>query len=514
MKLSAQVIADSLPESFETRLLGTPKEGLTLQRPELLERGCRELRDNHLYVVTEDRLPHRVSVRPGAVIVSIGPGSRLRYFSERCCVMQVQNADLYSTFNAIQRIFDRYDAWETVLGEIINDDADINTMLECSAPVFDNPLSVIDSQFRYLGRWERDETSDASILAGLGASAILDPNDFERYLSHRDLEMDVAEPFLLELLGTTTLNTNLIDAGEYLGCLTVYYERRPWRKSDNQLADYLSCMIVRAIRRQSQLPEDSSTSLRRILMDLVDEIPLDNMERALLDAPREESPYVCVRIRLGHRLNRLPIGYVCTMVERAFPHSIVFEHHRISVVAFVDIQSLMNEDGSYLPKLVSTLEGLVQPLSAKAGISEPMGDLSRARLYFLQASSTLENGSMANPDRSVYLHQDYALMGMVLNAMGSLPPDMLFSEGLRRLIEHDERSQTSYLQTLSALLDNSMSITKTARALYVHRSTLIERVNRIKRELGEDLDNPDVRLRLQILLKARSLHEELGDRLS
>ena len=39
MKLSAQVVADNLPESFEVRLLGTPREGLTLQRPELLERG-------------------------------------------------------------------------------------------------------------------------------------------------------------------------------------------------------------------------------------------------------------------------------------------------------------------------------------------------------------------------------------------------------------------------------------------------------------------------------------------
>ncbi len=514
MKLSAQVIVDNLPSSYGARLLGAPRNGLTLQRPELLERSCRELRDNHLYVVSENRLPHHLSVCPGAVLVSIGPGTRLRYFAERCCVIQVPNSDIYATFNEIQRIYDRHDAWETVLGEIINDDADINTMLECSAPIFDNPLSVIDSQFRYLGRWERDETSDASALAGLGASAILDPNDFERYLTHRELEMDLAEPFLLELLGTTTLNTNLIDAGEYLGCFTVYYERRPWRESDYQLADYLACLLVRAIRRQSQLPESTSTSLRRILMDLVDEIPLDNMERTLLDAQHEECRYVCVRIRLGHRLNRLPIGYMCTMVERAFPHSIAFEHHRISVVAFIDISPLMDEGGSYQHQLVSTLEGLIEPLSARAGVSEPMSDLSRARLYFLQASSTLENGSLANPERSVYLCQDYALMGMVFNALGDLPPDMLFSEGLRRLQRHDEQSQTSYLLTLSTLLDNAMSITKTARELYVHRSTLIERVNRIKRELGEDLDDPDVRLRLQILLKARAIRAELGDRLS
>lgn len=514
MKLSAQVVFDNLPASFGARLLGTPRETLSLLRPELLERNTRELRENHLYVVPEERLPHRISVMPGAVIVNVGPGARLRYFAERCCVIHVPNADYYSVFNEVQHIFDRFDAWETVLGEIINDDADINTMLECSAPVFDNPLTVIDSQFRYLGLYGRENVSDAATLAGLSASAILDPNDFKQYLAHHDLEMDVAEPFLLELLGTTTLNANLIDAGEYLGCLTVYYERRSYHKSDMQLADYLACMLVRAIRRRATLPESDGTSLRRIFMDLVQEIPLDNIERAILDAPREDRSFVCVRIRLSHRLSQLPIGYVCTMVERAFPQSVAFEHHRTSVVAFIDTDSLTGESGSYLPVLREKLVPMIRPLSAKAGVSDVMHDLSRARLYFLQASTTLENGSLANPEDDVYAYQEYALMGMIVNALGEMPVDMLYSSGLRRLAEHDEQSQTSYLLTLSTLLDNAMSVTKTARQLYIHRSTLIERINRIKRELGEDLDDPDVRLRLQILLKARSIREELGGQLN
>jgi DNA-binding PucR family transcriptional regulator len=124
----------------------------------------------------------------------------------------------------------------------------------------------------------------------------------------------------------------------------------------------------------------------------------------------------------------------------------------------------------------------------------------------------LENGSLVNPEENIYEYQRYALTTMVVNAAGDMPVDMLFSEGLRQLVEHDRQSQTSYLQTLKALLDNNMSVTATARALFVHRSTLLERLARIKRILGEDLDDPDVRLRLQIVLKALSIQERLASR--
>ena len=509
MLLSAEIVFENLPASWKARLLGNPSHELRLRRPELYETTMREFRDDHLYVVREERLPQRVRINPQAVIVCMGPGRRTRYFAQRCCVIQIPDADFYAAFNAIQRIFDRFDAWEQDLEKDIEEDASIDAMLERSAELFGNPMTVIDAQFSFLGQWQREGASDQAALAGLDASTILNPDAFASYISERDLSMDVAEPFVLDLLGTRTLNANLIDSGEYQGCLTIYCENRDFRASDTQIAGFFAGMLVRAIRRRATLPGANGTSLRRILMDLVDEIPLDGLERAMLEARNEDQAYVCIRIRLDHRLSQLPIGYVCTMVESTFSHSIAFEHHRTSVVAFVDVDSLRDESGHYRAELRRRLKPFVTSLQAKAAISDLITSLSRARLYFLQASTTLENGSLLDPDQGIYEFQDYALSGMVINALGDMPVDMLCSEGLRRLIGHDESSQTSYVETLRALLDNNMSVTKAARALYVHRSTLIERLSRIRRELDEDLDDPDVRLRIQIVLKALSIRENL-----
>ena len=79
---------------------------------------------------------------------------------------------------------------------------------------------------------------------------------------------------------------------------------------------------------------------------------------------------------------------------------------------------------------------------------------------------------------------------------------MYYPDGLRRLIEHDKDSSISYVDTLRTYLNNHMAVTKTARDLFIHRSTLLERLVRIRDILKEDLTDPDIRLQIQILLRA------------
>ena len=46
-----------------------------------------------------------------------------------------------------------------------------------------------------------------------------------------------------------------------------------------------------------------------------------------------------------------------------------------------------------------------------------------------------------------------------------------------------------------------------SRRLYLHRSTLVERIERTEKELAVNLKNPGQRLQLQILLKALDLEK-------
>ena len=54
-----------------------------------------------------------------------------------------------------------------------------------------------------------------------------------------------------------------------------------------------------------------------------------------------------------------------------------------------------------------------------------------------------------------------------------------------------------------------MSYAKAARRLFIHRSTLIERMARILQELSFDTEDPDKRLQLQIVLKALQIESQV-----
>ena len=115
-------------------------------------------------------------------------------------------------------------------------------------------------------------------------------------------------------------------------------------------------------------------------------------------------------------------------------------------------------------------------------------------LGLLQSCSSIFSGGVSNIVASSY--------PAFLSAAAAYKRHSGYPDGLKKLKAHDENSQVSYLETLRVYLDNNLSVTKTAAALYLHRSTLLDRLAHITQMLGCDLKNPDFCLTLGILLRA------------
>ena len=63
------------------------------------------------------------------------------------------------------------------------------------------------------------------------------------------------------------------------------------------------------------------------------------------------------------------------------------------------------------------------------------------------------------------------------------------------------------LETLQGFFDNNLSITQTAKALFIHRNTLLYRLERIKKVTGLDPKKFDDAVQLKIALKMRIYQE-------
>ena len=98
--------------------------------------------------------------------------------------------------------------------------------------------------------------------------------------------------------------------------------------------------------------------------------------------------------------------------------------------------------------------------------------------------------------------------GALLRALRASPVDAAYYLALvQPLREHDSMHAVDLVETLDAYLQCNGNVTHTAKMLFLHRSTLIHRLERIKALIDVDINDAQVRLALQVALL---LGEEVG----
>ncbi len=141
------------------------------------------------------------------------------------------------------------------------------------------------------------------------------------------------------------------------------------------------------------------------------------------------------------------------------------------------------------------------------GLGSPTNDISEWRSSFRQAGQSLElsrrfreQNPLQYPNISVYrlliqLEHSPELIAFQEEMLGAL----LASEGARELIH-----------TLQVYFEHNGNLSQAAEALFVHRNTLIYRMERIASITGADLDDPETRLAMQLALHIYRMAEKTG----
>jgi GAF domain-containing protein len=89
-------------------------------------------------------------------------------------------------------------------------------------------------------------------------------------------------------------------------------------------------------------------------------------------------------------------------------------------------------------------------------------------------------------------------------------PHDRYRQSVEELIEYDHRRGARLVETLERFLADRGSVAASARALYIHPNTVRQRLERIERVTGLDLDKEDL-LSLELALKLARLHDVRGD---
>lgn len=82
---------------------------------------------------------------------------------------------------------------------------------------------------------------------------------------------------------------------------------------------------------------------------------------------------------------------------------------------------------------------------------------------------------------------------------------VFYNKYMQPLITYDEKNGGILIETLEKYFKNGMNIRKTAGEMYVHKNSIIYRLDKIESLLGTSLSSPDILFDLQLCLKIRQL---------
>ncbi|GCF10581.1 CdaR family transcriptional regulator [Dictyobacter arantiisoli] len=160
---------------------------------------------------------------------------------------------------------------------------------------------------------------------------------------------------------------------------------------------------------------------------------------------------------------------------------------------------------SRLERVVSRISSQKSNGSTRAIYSCGMGRISKnlqgIPLSFREAQQALEIGRRLFGEGNLHSFARLGIYRLLFHLNGHSELDDFYYETLGPLLNHD----STYVDTLEGFFRSNCNLSEMARTMHFHRNSLLYRLNRIESLLGRSLEDPELRLALQIALKIHHL---------
>ena len=420
------------------------------------------------------------------------------------------SCSLPEVFNRLQELFDRYDAWDERLNLLTRQDANIQELLDASFSVFRNPLLLRAADFSLL-------SCSSMIEENPKLSHLTDPETSFETLSICKLDpvylnaANYREPFYLPeyLSGSRELCVNLFQHGHYSHRLILSEELAPLPGELPPLLEHLAGYIETALSHSDPGNLGSGSSLECLLADIISE---KQTNYSLIDSRLSEfgwyssHSYCCMSLKVTSLdQQNLTTKYLCSHFEKIVPGSCAFPY-KDELVIFVN---LTRYDGT-LDQMVNRITFFLRDNFLKTGISSPIHGTMELQHCYRQSRIALETGSKYQTYRWIHKFEDISLYYLLECCTRDLPTHMVCSPKILTLKSYDIQHHSEYCKTLETYLDTHLNAVQASQRLFIHRSTFLYRLDRIRELINIDFDDSGQLFYLMISFRLLRLRQGLS----
>ena len=393
-------------------------------------------------------------------------------------------------FNIVQGLFEFYNDWTEMVQQAIFE-MDFQKLLDECWFFVGNPVILLDGNNRCLAmcsQYADDEVdSEWSYVAKNKYSSL----NFIKKMRRSYPVVDMYRKNSVQLLRKEqmdvyydTLTTAIYYQDYYCGRLNVLAKEREFNYGDIQVLEYILKIITPSLymlQNQDNLylnknvfhdllkGKEVSANLLKAQLDYLDWKAEDVFQVCLITVAKEYQD-VGSRSLISNQIRRNTANvYVTTLKD-----------------AVMCIFSLRFVDREGLAECVKQI--LHKDIGYTIGFSNPMRGLDQLARYYEQAQAAITYGKLLNPKKHNFYFYDYALYYMLEN---SDVPRLYcaMNSDIKMLDELDRTTGSGWLQLLRCFFDNECSLVNTAKAAFVHRNTLVYRLNKLSELMHYDWHN-------------------------
>lgn len=499
MNLSLALLKEKLKPIVKDANLGINCSLLHLPHP-VFYAGEARLDSHILYISSAEKLSCDLAFMPASALISIGDPPPTFINDQLELLVIDETADIFELSNTIHKIYETYGIWDAELQMCLRRQKSLQHLADLSEHIFENGISIMNADFYMVAHstMNASQDSDELHLGSSGRIPIEQVNLFKNDKDYNEIknERDVFI-YPAEVLPFRTLCKNIFLNDTFLFRIIVSEISHPFTDSDSQILEHLANQLIQDSDYLATFHRSKNSQLATLFQNIMSGNAYDQtaFEKELKQMNwSQNSTYCLVHIKPSSQdIYHTTTTYFCNVIMQDFRQTFAFSHVQ-SILVIINLDHLNEPRDVYFKKF----NRMIKEGNFRVGYSNYCTGLKDLKDYFREAEIALEIGSRYDPAKSTHKFCDIVLPYMLNQISHELPGRLLVSPILLRLQKYDLKNHTDYVKTLEVFLNNNLNALQTAKDLFIHRATIVYRLERIK-EIGKtDLKNKNDLLHLNL----------------
>jgi len=245
-------------------------------------------------------------------------------------------------------------------------------------------------------------------------------------------------------------------------------------------------------------------AFQSLLSDILDSKITDSEEiKKYLDKNNLSFTKYCgvyaMRFNSSTHTGSIAWNYLTSAMQQIFPSSYTATYNDIIII--IDKHTYSGETFRVNQEAIKPL---LEQYDGFFGVGNVCGHLISVPAVYSQIMACIQYGMKMNPEERIYYYEDYAMYQVVALALEAANRNMhtrnpvhLMNNEAVKVLEYDAKHNDNLLFVLDNYLRHNCNLKETSDALFIHRNTLRNKIEKIEEIMGTRLGNPTLEERLR-----------------